>query len=89
MTQVLDISNGDTINKKLDASDCRITRWIDGKTAPEQIIEHAYLIAFSRFPTTQERAKLAKIIRASADRRSAVEDTFWALLSSKEFLFNH
>lgn len=89
MTQVLDISNGDTINKKLDASDCRITRWIDGKTAPEQIIEHAYLIAFSRFPTTQERAKLAKIIRASADRRSAVEDMFWALLSSKEFLFNH
>jgi hypothetical protein len=68
MTQVLDISNGDTINKKLDASDCRITRWIDGKTAPEQIIEHAYLIAFSRFPTTQERAKLAKIIRASAER---------------------
>ncbi len=26
MTQVLDISNGDTINKKLDAKDCRISR---------------------------------------------------------------
>jgi hypothetical protein len=89
MTQVLDISNGDTINKKLDARDCRITQWIDSKTAPDQIIEHAYLIAFSRFPTAQEREKLAKIIQASADRRLAVEDMFWALLSSKEFLFNH
>jgi hypothetical protein len=89
MTQVLDISNGDTINKKLDAKDCRITGWIDGKLGPDQIIEHAYLSAFSRFPTTQERAKLAKIIQASADRRAAVEDMYWALLSSKEFLFNH
>jgi hypothetical protein len=89
MTQVLDISNGDTINKKLDAKDGRITGWIESKTVPDQIIEHAYLSAFSRFPTTQERAQLGKIIRASADRRAAVEDMYWALLSSKEFLFNH
>ncbi len=89
MTQVLDISNGDTINKKLDSSDCRITRWIASKTRTDQIIEHAYLMAFSRFPTGQERAELDKIIRSSADRRAAVEDMFWALLSSREFLFNH
>jgi hypothetical protein len=89
MTQVLDISNGDTINKKLDAHDCRITRWIDTKAAPDDIIEHAYLSAFSRFPTTREREQLAKIIRASPDRRAAVEDMVWAQLSSKEFLFNH
>jgi hypothetical protein len=89
MTQVLDISNGDTINKKLDAKDCRITLWIEDKTPPEQIIEHAYLMAFSRFPTPGERAKLAKIIRSSPDQRAAVEDMLWALLSSKEFLFNH
>jgi hypothetical protein len=89
MTQVLDISNGDTINKKLSAKDCLVTRWIDSKTAPDQIIEHAYLSAFSRSPTTQERAKLTKIINVSADRRAAVEDMYWALLSSKEFLFNH
>ncbi len=89
MTQVLDISNGDTINKKLGAKDCRITRSIDSKAAPDQMIEHAYLSAFSRFPTPQERAKLSKIIRASPDRRAAVEDMYWALLSSKEFVFNH
>ena len=89
MTQVLDLSNGDTINKKLSAKDCLITQWIESKTPPDQIIEHAYLSAFSRFPTAQERAKLDKIIDASTDRRLALEDTYWALLNSKEFLFNH
>jgi hypothetical protein len=89
MTQVLDISNGDTINKKLDAKGCRISRWLADKTPPDQIVEHAYLGAFSRFPTTQERAKLVKILQASPDRRAAAEDMLWALLSTKEFLFNH
>jgi hypothetical protein len=89
MTQVLDISNGDTINKKLDDKTCRITRWMGAQTSPDQIIEHAYLAAFSRFPTPQERAKLLKIIGQSSDRRAAVEDMLWAILSSKEFLFNH
>jgi hypothetical protein len=89
MTQVLDISNGDTINKKLDAKDCRITQWIADKSTPEQMIDHAYLVAFSRLPTVGERTQLAKVIRASADQRSAMEDMLWALMSSKEFLFNH
>jgi hypothetical protein len=89
MTQVLDLSNGDTINKKLDAKDCRISRWLRSKDSPDQIIEHVYLSAFSRFPTTEEREKIAKIIQASPDRRAAIEDVYWAILSSKEFLFNH
>jgi len=89
MTQVLDISNGDTINKKLDDKTCRISRWFNEKMPPDQIIEHAYLTAFSRFPTQEERAKLVKIIGQSPDKRAAAEDMLWALLSSKEFLFNH
>lgn len=89
MTQVLDLSNGDTINKKLDDKGCRISRWIDAKTESGQIIDHAYMTAFSRFPTQQERDKLSKILSQSPDRRAAVEDMLWAVLSSKEFLFNH
>jgi hypothetical protein len=89
MTQVLDISNGDTINKKLEARDCQVARCLKDNMTTPQIIEHAYLGAFSRFPTSNERYKLAKIIQASPDRRAAIEDMYWALLSSKEFLFNH
>ena len=90
ITQVLHIANGDTINKKLSAKENRISRWLDAKT-PEKIIEEAYLTTLSRFPSDVEREKFSKILAETkpAELRPAVEDLCWALMSSKEFLFNH
>jgi hypothetical protein len=91
MTQVLDISNGDTINKKLEAKTGRISKMLEGKMPSAKMIEEAYLAAFSRLPTAEESASLEKVFDKAGekDRRTVVEDMFWALLSSKEFLFNH
>lgn len=91
MTQVLDISNGDTINKKLEAANSCVSRFLATNAPPAQIIEHAYLRAFSRFPSKQEESKLLQVINnpKEGDRRTAVQDMYWAVLSSKEFLFNH
>lgn len=91
MTQVLDISNGDTINKKLESAECCVNRYLATNAPPAQIIEHAYLRAFSRYPSRQEEDKLLHIIddTKESDRRAAVQDMYWAVLSSKEFLFNH
>jgi hypothetical protein len=91
MTQVLDISNGDTINKKLEAKTGRLNQLVASNTPPDKIIEDAYLAAFSRFPSKDEAAQLRKILDGAdpKDRRTVIEDMYWALLSSKEFLFNH
>jgi hypothetical protein len=91
MTQILDISNGDTINTKLESPTCCITHFLDAKASPAQIIDHAYLRAFSRFPSEQEKAKLLAVLDRvkPEERRTAVQDMYWAVLSSKEFLFNH
>jgi hypothetical protein len=91
MTQVLDISNGDTINHKLEAKECCINRYLSTNAPPAQMIEHAYLRAFSRFPSPQEENKLLLVLNSAkpADRPTAVQDMYWAVLSSKEFLFNH
>jgi hypothetical protein len=91
MTQVLDISNGDTINKKLESANSCVSRLLATNAPPAQIIEHAYLRAFSRFPSKQEENKLLQVINNTKtdDRRAAVQDMYWAVLSSKEFLFNH
>jgi hypothetical protein len=91
MTQVLDISNGDTINKKLESAQCCLSRYLATNAPPAQIIEHAYLRAFSRLPSKQEESKLIAVIdnTKDADRRAALQDMYWAVLSSKEFLFNH
>ncbi len=91
ITQVLHIANGDTINQKLSAKDNRLEKLLAAKTSPEKIIEDAYLSSLSRYPTASEQEKLLKVLSEAKDseKRAVVEDIYWAILSSKEFLFNH
>ncbi len=91
ISQVLHLSNGNTINSKLEDKANRITALLDRKATPAEIVEEAYYSAFSRPPTPEEAAKLKNALDAAPEetRRGAVEDLYWALLSSKEFLFNH
>jgi hypothetical protein len=91
VTQVLHIANGDTINKKLESKNCRITKLIGDKTPDDKVIDDLYLSALSRHPTAQEKEKMLKTLSAAtdSDRRTVIEDVYWAVLSSREFLFNH
>jgi hypothetical protein len=91
VTQVLHIANGDIINKKLEAKNNRISKLLSARTPNEKIVEDLYLGALSRFPTAAEKNKMLKVLNTAApsERRSALEDVYWAVLSSKEFLFNH
>jgi hypothetical protein len=91
MTQALDISNGDTVNKKLENKGCCINQWMSAKAPTAQIIDHAYLSAFSRFPSPAEKTRLAQVLDQAkgSERKTALQDMYWAVLSSKEFLFNH
>jgi hypothetical protein len=91
VTQVLHISNGDTLNKKLSAKGNRLEKFLADKTAPERMVEEIYLGALCRFPTDAEKEKMAKTFEAAEEkeRRQVLEDIYWAILSSREFLFNH
>ena len=48
-----------------------------------------YLATISRFPDAEERKMAQDAVAKAANVRSGLEDVFWALLSSKEFLYNH
>jgi len=91
VTQVLHISNGDTLNKKLTAKGNRVEKFLAEKTPPEKIVEELYLSALSRYPTDAEKAKLLKALSDAdeKERRQVLEDIYWAVLSSREFLFSH
>ncbi len=91
MAQALHIANGDTLNQKLRAKGNRIERLVEAKAPDEKVVEEAFLSALSRFPTGEEKRKVIAILAGAkeAERREAVEDLFWGVLSSKEFLFNH
>ncbi|MFO0814683.1 MAG: DUF1549 and DUF1553 domain-containing protein [Gemmatales bacterium] len=91
--QALHVNNGQTLNDKLRAKESRLTSWVTSNTSDEQIARELYALALSRPPTARELANvqtaLASAGKHPATRREALEDLCWAVLSSKEFLFNH
>jgi hypothetical protein len=91
VAQVLHIANGSTLNDKLRSEKCGFTAGLADNRTAEALIEEAYLSALARFPGDEEKARLAKLVATTPveERRALLEDTYWALLSSKEFLFNH
>lgn len=57
---------------------------------PDEIIDELYLNTLSRFPTEAERVLMSQAFEESGtNKRAATEDILWALLNSKEFVFNH
>ena len=76
---------------KLMAAQSVITRLLADKTPPYKMLEQAYLSSFSRYPTKAERERILQELNQAKeqDQRPLIEDMYWALLSSKEFLFNH
>jgi hypothetical protein len=91
LVQALHLSNGDTILKKLEAKDGRIDALLTGGLRNYRIIEELYLAALSRYPTDRELASLLATMNGApaGERRAVLEDIYWAVLSSREFLFNH
>jgi hypothetical protein len=91
MVQVLHMSNGDTINVKLRAEKGRVTEMLTKEFTPAQMVERVYLAALSRPPSADEVTRLTELIESTpeAEKRLAVEDLFWAVLTSREFVFNH
>lgn len=90
MAQVLHIANGDTVNQKLKQAGNRIDKLLAANTPDEKIVEDAYLSALCRMPTEREKKQILEMLAGvdAKQRREIVEDVFWSVLSSKEFLFN-
>ena len=60
----------------------------EGKTAP-QVIENLYIRCLTRKPTEKEMKALNAILAEQKNDKLVLEDVFWALLNSREFVFNH
>ncbi len=63
----------------------------DTKTSDEQKVSEIYLAALSRTPMQEElKIALDHIAKAGPmQKQAAYEDILWALINTKEFLFNH
>jgi hypothetical protein len=90
--------NGDTVNNKLRAQGNSLDMLIRLGFSDEQILDYLCMASLSRHPTDAERSMLLndltlaeqeKMQGVDDQRRAALIDMSWALLTSKEFMFNH
>jgi hypothetical protein len=100
VTQALHIINGDTINQKLRRPTGIVDSFVKLGVSDEMMIHHLFLAALSRPPKAEAVYHLLAVMNEGKDevkssanlaatRRQAIEDLVWAVLTSKEFLFNH
>jgi Protein of unknown function (DUF1549)/Protein of unknown function (DUF1553)/Bacterial Ig-like domain (group 2) len=88
LSQALHLMNGDTTNAKIKKGGLIPQMLKDGST-PADVITELYLRCFCRKPTTEELASLLALTEGQENPQEVLEDVFWSLLNSREFLFNH
>lgn len=90
MTQALHLINGAGIASRLanpGGKLAAVTR--TAGITDEQIIEEVYLLVLCRSPHQHEIPPVKKYFTTLGKRPEAAQDLMWALVNSKEFLFNH
>lgn len=91
LAQVLLLSNSDEVENKIADGNGRVSRLRKAQVSRTEVIEELFLAALGRSPTDGERSRAVAHIAAAAQGQEerAVEDVLWAILNTKEFLFNH
>lgn len=94
LAQVLLLANSDEIENKLADAQGRVAQAVAAGASDEAIVEELYLASVSRPPRPDELGRAVAYVAAhtgqgGAGRSEALQDILWALLNSKEFLFNH
>jgi hypothetical protein len=88
VAQALHLSNGDAVNPRLRAPNGAVARAVS--LSDNDAEDQLYLSALCRYPTQAEKTAITQMLANSKqDRRAAIEDMYWAVLTSREFLFDH
>jgi Protein of unknown function (DUF1549)/Protein of unknown function (DUF1553) len=88
LSQSLHMLNGDATTNRIRQGQL-IQKRLAEKKPPEQIIEELYLRTLTRRPSAEEMAKLQAALKEEPDQPKGLEDVFWALMNTREFVFNH
>jgi hypothetical protein len=88
LSQALHLLNGDIANERIRQGGLVERRLKEGRE-PGEIVDELFVRCLGRMPTDRERTETLDTVNAAAERRQALEDVFWALLNSPEFIFNH
>lgn len=97
--QALELMHSRELHARVTADDGLVARLLQAGTSDSIIVEEIYLRCLARPPTGAETAAILTELRGQTDgspaadglarRREFFEDLLWAIVNSKEFLFNH
>jgi hypothetical protein len=88
LSQALHLLNGSSTQGKIQQGKL-VSTWLDSGLTVPQAIDNVYVRCLARHPTQQESDTLTKMVLETGDPKSGLEDIFWAVLNSREFMFNH
>ena len=94
--QALMMMNGELMDRATGGkpgsflADLRDAALLQRKARPDLLmVNNLYLAALSRGPSNREGAAARHLLESQPDTICVLEDIFWALLNSNEFVLNH
>lgn len=101
LAQSLHLMNANDIKAKLADGKSIANQLVTANASDDDKVRRLYLLAFGRLPTDEEKAVAVeylstvptdandKPLDAGTASRENLQDLIWALMNTKEFLFNH
>jgi hypothetical protein len=89
IAQALHLMNSESTTTKLEDRRSRTAQLAESDLSNSSVVEELYLSTLSRWPSPEELQLMETTLADSNNRRQAIEDIFWTLLNTREFVFNH
>ena len=87
LSQALHLMNGDIVQARIKNGG--LIKELLKERSPAEVIKQLYLRTLCRPPSADEQAAILGQLEKEPDKQAAMDDVFWALLNSKEFIFTH
>jgi hypothetical protein len=88
LSQALHLLNSETTGGKIRDGGL-VSNWLRSGLQPVEVAQRITIRCLSRELTGEEQKQLETTIASGVVPESALEDFFWAVLNSNEFIFNH
>ena len=88
LSQSLHMLNGDATTQRIRQGGL-VPKRLAEKKSLDQIVEELYLRTLVRRPSPIEMDRLRVAMNEEPDKAKGLEDVFWALMNTREFVFNH
>lgn len=89
LTQALFLLNNGAIHAKVTSPEGIVVQWLKAGMSPEEVVDQLYLRALTRYPRPEEKKVVIEELRRTNKSVEVLQDLLWALLNTKEFLYNH